>query len=155
MKTQMIVDTEHVEFFQAIEQLLDYGEQKHKENSFQRLIQNPEFKRTERLEPTTLSAHSRVHWIDYLKGIPHDYFGNRLHQLAAVAVQPLMEWLIFSKECEREIKKSENFKYIIDLEINRNDAKPLTSAEQDSISYWSNFLEHALESLERERISKK
>lgn len=86
----------YIEFFRLQYNLLKYGEEKHKEDSFQQLVSKPGFTRTFRLNKAELAEHSNNHFIEYLMGKPHGHFKNLDYQLAAVAVNSMMEYVIRS-----------------------------------------------------------
>ena len=46
-----------------------------------------------RNEPSENAFHSAEHFQEYLYDIPHDHFGTLRHQLAAVAVNALIEYI--------------------------------------------------------------
>ena len=92
------------DFFNIMLELLEYGEEKHKENSFQQIVLKPDFKRTQRLSKDEIAYHLVTHYREYAQGKPHDKFNDLEHQLAAVAINAMMEYVISKKERENEGK---------------------------------------------------
>jgi hypothetical protein len=57
--------------------------------------------RGERHRAYQLSEHAEEHFFQYLRGVPHDHFNTRRHQLAAVAYNAMMEFILAGLESER------------------------------------------------------
>jgi len=72
-----------------------YGEEKYKEKSFQR-NQNRDFRKS----TAEIGNHIRQHYEDCRLGLLHDHFGTRRHQLAAVAYNAMMEFVLAGLEQE-------------------------------------------------------
>lgn len=45
----------------------------------------------DRNQSAAIAAHASGHFQEYLKSVPHDKFNTRIHQLAAVAFNAMME----------------------------------------------------------------
>ena len=97
--------TEHLldEFLRAMNDIGQYGFDKHKERSFQahRLNGDQDRGGYDLLSPAALAEHCREHFDAYLRGERHDHFGSRRHQLAAVAFNAMMEFYFAGLESER------------------------------------------------------
>lgn len=104
-KMELKLEEEYTRFFKMILDLLNWGEEKHKEDSFQQLIKLENFERTFRLNSSELASHSVKHWHNYLDGEVHDHFKTLEYQLAAAAVNPLMEFVILQKEKLQKLKE--------------------------------------------------
>lgn len=75
-------------FLQAMYELGEYAHHKHGEDN---LLQSRERTRV-RHEPVAIGNHAMAHFEQYLRDVPHDHFGTRRHQLAAVAFNAMMEF---------------------------------------------------------------
>jgi len=82
-------------FLKAMNEIGQYGEQKHGASSFQ---QNPT--RDFRKSTAEIAHHAQTHFLDYRLGFKHDHFGTRRHQLAAVAYNAMMEFVLAGLEQE-------------------------------------------------------
>ena len=82
-------------FLKAMNEIGQYGEEKYKEKSFQR---NPT--RDFRKSTAEIGNHIRQHYEDCRLGLRHDHFGTRRHQLAAVAYNAMMEFVLAGLEQE-------------------------------------------------------
>lgn len=83
-------------FLEAMNDLMRYGYEKY--GPF------PE-KREDHVNParvknSELAHHAQEHFAEYLFGIPHDHFDTRRHQLAAVAINAMMEFQLAGLETE-------------------------------------------------------
>ena len=87
------------EFYQLMEELLDYGEEKHGAASFQAIVASGKIERTDRLRNCLF--HSAEHIKAYNLQEPHDKFGDLEHQLAAVAVNAMIEFILMRAEKEK------------------------------------------------------
>ena len=82
-------------FLAAMEEIGSYGEEKYGDKSF---IRNPV--RHERTETPEIASHIRDHFFQYEVGTLHDHFGTKRHQLAAVAFNAMMEFVLAGLESE-------------------------------------------------------
>jgi len=92
------LEEDYQEFFQLILDLIVLGEQKYSVDSFQTKIIRGDITRTERLSAEVLEDHSATHYDEYQRGVLHDHFHDLQHQLAAVAVNPLIEYILAKRE---------------------------------------------------------
>ena len=80
------------EFVLLMEEILAYGHRKHASESFQSAVLTQDFQRRgDRLSSNTILHHIHAHALDYEQRIPHDHFSDLAHQLAAIAVNAMME----------------------------------------------------------------
>ena len=80
------------EFVLLMEEILAYGHRKHASESFQSAVLAQDFQRRgDRLSSNTILHHIHAHALDYEQRIPHDHFSDLAHQLAAIAVNAMME----------------------------------------------------------------
>jgi hypothetical protein len=80
------------QFLEAMDELGEYGFTKHGENSSQAKILKGDLSRSyPRHQTKQIMEHARDHTHQYEGGIYHDYFGDLIHQLAAVAYNAMME----------------------------------------------------------------
>lgn len=89
-------------FLDAMGDICQYGYEKHKEKSFQhqRLLGSHE-RTGPRVWAESLAEHAYDHFRMYLDGQLHDHFHTRKHQLAAVAVNAMMEYFFADLENEQ------------------------------------------------------
>ena len=88
-------------FLDAMNDICQYGYEKYKEKSFQHQQLLGSHERTsERVEAVELANHSATHFEMYLDGVKHDHFHTKKHQLAAVAVNAMMEYFFADLENE-------------------------------------------------------
>lgn len=92
-----MIHTPHLNdaFLQAMEDIGAYGEEKYKEKSFTR---NPV--RYERTTTEAIAQHIHTHYCEFAAGVLHDHFGTRRHQLAAIAFNAMMEFVLAGLEDE-------------------------------------------------------
>jgi len=79
------------DFLKAMNEIGEYGFKKYGERSFQARSLKGDRERDGRTTAEAMAEHARLHFNDYLKHVPHDHFGDELHQLAAVAFNAMME----------------------------------------------------------------
>lgn len=91
------------EFIKLMEDLLELGLKKYKEESFQSKLEKGDLKRTERLSTQGLMYHSAGHFMEVFENIPHDVFNDIEHQLAAVAINSYMEFCL--RKAEKNAKR--------------------------------------------------
>lgn len=89
-------------FVEAMNDIGRYGHEKYGEQSFQhrRLEGDTSRGDMDRTMPEIIGQHVRCHYEMHLAGIPHDHFGTRRHQLAAVAFNAMMEFYFAGLEDE-------------------------------------------------------
>jgi len=79
-------------FLELMDELMHYGATKHKENSFQAQVARGSFERPgPRWTSNTILSHIHKHALDYEQEVLHDHFSDLEHQLAAIAVNAMME----------------------------------------------------------------
>lgn len=83
------------EFLQAVEDIGRHGHEKYTAVCFHCTDQT---RNCERKMDATIAGHAEEHFYQYLRGIPHDHFGTRKHQLAAVAFNAMMEFILADAE---------------------------------------------------------
>jgi len=81
------------EFLQLMEEMMAYGALKHGHQAYDQV---PE--RHERIETESIKLHAGTHFREYISGVPHDHFCTLAHQLAAAAVNPMMEFVLARRE---------------------------------------------------------
>jgi hypothetical protein len=80
------------EFLKAMNDIGEYGYSKYGERSFQtRRTSGEPLVRDSRTQSQAIADHARDHFSQYLSHETHDYFGDDIHQLAAVAFNAMME----------------------------------------------------------------
>ena len=81
------------EFLKAMNDIGQYGHEKYGEQSFQyrRLQGDTSRGDMERTQPHEIGRHACHHFGLYLDGEDHDHFEDKIHQLAAVAFNAMME----------------------------------------------------------------
>lgn len=84
----------HPKFIEAMQDIGRYGYEKYGEDSFEARVRKGDSTRGElaRTRPGQIAEHAEAHFDMYLRGIPHDHFNTRRHQLAAVAFNAMMEF---------------------------------------------------------------
>jgi hypothetical protein len=82
-------------FLRAMEEIGAYGEEKYREKSF---TQNPV--RYDRTSSDSIGTHISTHYAQYLRGELHDHFHTKRHQLAAIAFNAMMEFVLADLERE-------------------------------------------------------
>jgi hypothetical protein len=83
-------------FLSAMEEIGVYGEEKYGDKSF---IRAPI--RTDRTNTNSNGKHILAHYSEYALAIKHDHFDTYRHQLAAVAFNAMMEFILAGLEDER------------------------------------------------------
>jgi hypothetical protein len=53
-----------------------------------------------RTQPDAICEHAEEHLFQYLRGVTHDHFGTKRHQLAAAAFNAMMEFYFAGLEAE-------------------------------------------------------
>lgn len=81
-------------FLAAMNEIGRYGHEKYGAQSFHHRALKGDRSRGEldRTQAETIAGHANEHFLAYLEGTPHDHFGTRRHQLAAVAFNAMMEF---------------------------------------------------------------
>jgi hypothetical protein len=94
-------------FLEAMNDIGRYGEKKYGNCSFAARAARGDTSRgdLERCAPAVISDHAKEHFRSYLADEPHDYFGTRKHQLAAVAFNAMLEFHFASLETEEPSAK--------------------------------------------------
>ena len=88
-------DRSHFLFTKFIEAMNDigrYGHEKYGERSFHHRVDIGDRSRDERTRAFVIYEHADGHFDAHLRGILHDHFNTRKHQLAAVAFNAMMEF---------------------------------------------------------------
>ena len=82
------------QFLEAMNDIGRYGFEKYGEQSFQERRLNGDRSRgsLNRCSTSKIGEHIREHYRLYMAQVPHDHFGTRRHQLAAVAFNAMMEF---------------------------------------------------------------
>jgi hypothetical protein len=95
-------DQLNADFLQLMQEIGDYGEEKHGENSMQFFLRNHPGQRppTERTTSEGVIRHCVDHGRMYLRGELHDHFKTKRHQLAAIAFNAMMEYCFAGLENE-------------------------------------------------------
>ena len=90
------------EFLRAMNDIGRYGHEKYGEFSFHHRALSGDNSRGDhpRTTPEAIAEHSKGHFDLYIAGEPHDHFGTRKHQLAAVAFNAMMEFYFAGLERE-------------------------------------------------------
>jgi hypothetical protein len=88
------------EFLEAMNDIWKYGLEKYEESSFQgrALKGNTSRPPIDRCKPEEIARHAKEHFDMYLQKIPHDHFNTLSHQLAAVAFNAMMEFILSKNE---------------------------------------------------------
>jgi hypothetical protein len=99
------VDYPHLrsKFLEAMEDVGRYGEEKYRKNSFQSRAARGDTSRgplTGRTSSRAIKQHIEDHYQMHMDETPHDHFGTRRHQLAAVAFNAMMEFYFAGLEDE-------------------------------------------------------
>lgn len=87
-------------FLEAMDEIGQYGFQKYGEQSFQAQCARNDCERIPRQAWKKLEHHAHTHAMEYERGIKHDHFGTRRHQLAAAAFNLMMEFYFAGLENE-------------------------------------------------------
>jgi hypothetical protein len=92
----------HPRFIEAMSDIGRYGFEKYGDDSFEARRLKGDSSRGElaRTRPYQIAEHAEAHFDMYLRGIPHDHFNTRRHQLAAVAFNAMMEFYFAGLESE-------------------------------------------------------
>jgi hypothetical protein len=90
------------QFLEAMNEIGCYGHDKYGKDSFHHRAQLGDRSRGElaRTQAEVIAEHAAAHFRMHLAGIPHDHFGTRHHQLAAVAFNAMMEFYFAGLEDE-------------------------------------------------------
>jgi hypothetical protein len=88
------------EFLEAMDDVGRYGSEKYGSESFQQMAKRGERLRIPRTHPQANMTHAHDHFSNAIMGIPHDHFGTRKHQLAAVAFNAMMEFYLSGADSE-------------------------------------------------------
>lgn len=106
--------TEHLldEFLRAMNEIDQYGFEKHGEHSFQahRARGDHDREGSSRLSSGGMAEHALHHFSAYLRGEKHDHFLSLRHQLAAVAFNAMMEFYFAGLESERSEEAMRNLR---------------------------------------------
>jgi hypothetical protein len=79
-------------FLEAMNDISRHGFEKHGENSFEAKRRRGDLTRSDkRHETEEIQFHAREHFSDYAHGIQHDHFHTLVHQLAASAINCMIE----------------------------------------------------------------
>jgi uncharacterized protein involved in copper resistance len=89
-------------FLKAMDDIGRYGNDKYGKDSFHQRSKAGDKSRgtLERAQSEEIAKHAADHFMDANAGIPHDHFGTRTHQLAAVAFNAMMEYYFAGLEEE-------------------------------------------------------
>lgn len=90
-------------FLEAMNDIGRYGFEKYGDFSFHVRAAKGDFSRGDhpRTTPEAIADHAAEHFNMHLFGVPHDHFGTRRHQLAAVAFNAMMEYYFAGLEGEQ------------------------------------------------------
>ena len=96
------------EFLDLMEEILAYGHQKHSTESFQSaVLAGNHIRLGDRLSTNTILTHIHLHALDYEQEVLHDHFDDLEHQLAAIAVNAMMECYFLLGEQRDKIERME------------------------------------------------
>jgi hypothetical protein len=90
-------------FLEAMNDIGRYGHEKYGTDSFHHRALTGDTSRGDllRARSSVIAEHACAHFEMHLNQIPHDHFGTRKHQLAAVAFNAMMEFYFAGLENEQ------------------------------------------------------
>lgn len=85
-------------FLDLMDEIGRYGLEKYGELSMEYRRKQGDFSRIDRTQSAEIASHAAHHFSEYLQGTLHDHFGTKRHQLAAVAFNAMMEYILSEQE---------------------------------------------------------
>lgn len=86
------------EFVALMRDIGQLGQSTYGPNSLEQRLDRGELSRTARLAATSNMGHAAVHFRQAFVGLKHDHFDTIKHQLAAVAYNAFMEYVLLEEE---------------------------------------------------------
>ena len=90
-------------FLSAMNDIAKHGLEKHGENSFQAHVAKGDITRwMDRISTDAIEDHIQQHYFEYRHDKKHDHFNTLTHQLAAVAFNAMMEFVVAGLESKEK-----------------------------------------------------